>query len=162
MTIIYAQLAKTPGGNYLVMPTYGVPDNSQYSVFRFALNDEQSKAVEATLEDLRKTCWDVAVGLTIRLGASEKVSYQGNPKYAYANLMRDSLALIHLSVQMLVMDDLCQHRVHLVIPTLDGSKTWDLGSMESVMTAVDDPVSLESPDADHYPEAPEDPLPWEC
>lgn len=157
MTIIYSQLAKTPGGNYLVMPRYGAPNNSQYSVFRFALNDEQSKAVEATLEDLRKTCWDVA----IRLGASEKVSYQGNPKYAYANLMRDSLALIHLSVQMLVTDDLHHHRVHLVIPTLDGSKTWDLGNMESVMTAVDDPVSLESPDADHYPEAPEDPLPWE-
>lgn len=157
MTTIYAQLAKTPGGNYLVMPTHGVPNNTQCSVFRFALNDEQSKAVEATLEDLRKTCWDVA----IRLSTSEKVNYQGNPKYIYANLMRDSLALIHLSVQMLVMDDLCQHRVHLVIPTLDGSKTWDLGSMESVMTAVDDPVSLDSPDIEHYPDAPEDPLPWE-
>lgn len=157
MTIIYSQLAKTPNGNYLVMPMYGTPNNSQYSVFRFALNDEQSKAVEATLEDLRKSCWDVAN----RTGSTDKMPYLGSAKFAYANLMRDSLALIHLSVQMLVMDDLCQHRVHLVIPTLDGSKTWDLCSMGSVMAAVDGPVSLEPPDADHYPDAPEDPLPWE-
>lgn len=154
MTIIYSQLAKTPNGIYLVLPVR-VGDHGTNSAFRFALNDKNSKDVEATLEELRKTCWDVA----IRLSTSEKVNYRGDPKYVYANLMRDSLALIHLSVQMLVMDDLCQHRIHLVIPTLDGSKTWDLGSMESVMTAVDDPVSLDSPDIEHYPEAPEDPLP---
>lgn len=156
MTIIYSQLAKTPNGNYLVLPTHGVAHGTN-SVFRFALNDKNSKDVEATLEELRKSCWDVAN----RMGSTDKMPYQGSAKFTYANLMRDSLAFIHLSVELRVTDDLPQHKVSLVIPTLDGAKTWELSNLETVLTAGDDPVSLESPDMEHYPDEPEDPLPWD-
>lgn len=147
MTTIYVQLVKSPGGNYITMPVG--PASNSYTPFRFILNDRQSEELSALIQRQQAVCWDLA----------QKQETQ-DAKHIYSNLMRDSLAMAHLSISMLVTNDFQNQKVSLVFPAFDGQHTWTLATLHDCLVPMN-PNIFDVPSPERWPEAPEDQLPWE-